>query len=408
MSTRKKQAPTIQASPQGKRKRYDEEEDSDVSDSELSELNEEDITAFEREEEDEDDDDEEEEDEDEEDYEFEDEKDLSEEEMSSRKGPSTSTSKAAAKPPLKSTTDTAKSSAADKAPTIRLTLKMGKEKLREATSTWTPPPGVAGTSSGAPTPKDPVRPARGRKVVAEESSSEEDDDDDEEEEEDVEGEVEMEVEAEGEDDDLVDEDAEGETDDELLDSDEEMAGADPFRSRTGTPDMSRMTKRQKGMLDDVYSADLLELPAGIERSSAAKIVPLTADEAALKRAEMARRRKNLTDQRLEEEKMDTINKLLKKQTPKMRKSGRTGDVTPALGEMDSGVVIGGGAVAGKPPNMVRWVSDARGIRVHVPESWLVGPAGDVFRKMGETETMKAARERVQAGRVGRMVEEMEE
>lgn len=94
---------------------------------------------------------------------------------------------------------------------------------------------------------------------------------------------------------------------------------------------------------------------------------------------MARRRKNLTDQRLEEEKMDTINKLLKKQTPKMRKSqGRqTGDATPNEANPDGGV-----AEAPPTPKMVRWVSNKDGIRVGVPESWLAGPVGRVFMPQG--------------------------
>ncbi|KAI5846538.1 PAPA-1-like conserved region-domain-containing protein [Morchella snyderi] len=166
----------------------------------------------------------------------------------------------------------------------------------------------------------------------------------------------------------------------MADSDEDAEGTPEFGSRAGTPDMSRLTKRQKSKLGDVYSADLLELPAGIERPSAAKATPLTADEQALKRAEMARRRKNLTDQRLEEEKMDTINKLLKKQTPKMRKSqqGRqTGDATPNEAGGPDGLVE-----APPPPKMVRWVSNKDGIRVGVPESWLAGPVGRVFMPQG--------------------------
>ena len=38
----------------------------------------------------------------------------------------------------------------------------------------------------------------------------------------------------------------------------------------------------------------------------------------MRRAEMARRRKNLSEKRNEEEKADTINRLLKKQAPKRR------------------------------------------------------------------------------------------
>ena len=111
--------------------------------------------------------------------------------------------------------------------------------------------------------------------------------------------------------------------------------------------------------------------------------PETAEEIALKRAEMARRRKNLTDQRLEEEKMDTINRLLKRQAPKVRgkpvsggKSGVAGDATPSV-EAGTGEV--GGVVQEAPePTMVRWISSKEGVRLYVPTSWLDTPAGRVF------------------------------
>src|SRR5208282_6859066 len=45
---------------------------------------------------------------------------------------------------------------------------------------------------------------------------------------------------------------------------------------------------------------------------------LTADEIALRRSETARRRKNQSEQRLEEEKIETINRLLKPQAPRRR------------------------------------------------------------------------------------------
>lgn len=94
--------------------------------------------------------------------------------------------------------------------------------------------------------------------------------------------------------------------------------------------------------------------------------------------------------------MDTINKLLKKQTPKMRNKGRdTGVATPADLEPNSM------PESFPVPKMVRWVSNKDGIRVGVPDAWLVGPAGKVFVKQVETERMKAARGR-------RMVEEVEE
>jgi len=107
----------------------------------------------------------------------------------------------------------------------------------------------------------------------------------------------------------------------------------------------------------------------------------------MRRVEMARRRKNLSEKRNEEEKvghmyslelhitnneqMETINKLLKKQAPKTnaRRNGfnpTAGDGTP---ESDH-----------KPdPIFVRWVSNKDGNRIGVPVEWLEGPVGAVFQ-----------------------------
>lgn len=90
----------------------------------------------------------------------------------------------------------------------------------------------------------------------------------------------------------------------------------------------------------------------------------------MRRAEMARRRRNLSEKRNEEVKMETINKLLKKQAPKTTKKGAMGD-DMAEGEF------------AKPnPIFVRWVSGKNGITVSVPEEILEGPAGRVFGGVG--------------------------
>ncbi|KAK9476974.1 hypothetical protein V1514DRAFT_260427, partial [Lipomyces japonicus] len=78
-------------------------------------------------------------------------------------------------------------------------------------------------------------------------------------------------------------------------------------------DYARLTDRQRARLLDQVSTDLQELP---EDNSRKKV--FTADELALRRTETARRRKNLSEKRREEEKRDTINRLLKKQAPKRK------------------------------------------------------------------------------------------
>jgi Ino eighty subunit 2 len=109
----------------------------------------------------------------------------------------------------------------------------------------------------------------------------------------------------------------------------------------------------------------------------------------MRRAEMARRRKNLSEKRNEEEKasglshpnsswltliqMETINKLLKKQAPKT--NARRKDLNAVAGEATPD---------GEPQNVnplfVRWVSNKDGNRIGVPEEWLEAPVGSLFQK----------------------------
>jgi Ino eighty subunit 2 len=212
-------------------------------------------------------------------------------------------------------------------PTIKL--KIGKDKLRQATSAWTPPPGAAdigaGPTAATATPDStaasiPKSNPRGRKVILEDSDEDDDEEDDDESKMD---EDEDDQDNEGEE--LNDEDAEGETDEEMVDSDtnDNTPGTD-FMSRTATPDMSRLTNRQRTRLGGITTDDLLELPSGfgvefrvrhvlgisanewLEKPGSKNVVTLSAHEQELKRAEMARRRKNLTDQKLQEEKVRAI------------------------------------------------------------------------------------------------------
>ena len=102
----------------------------------------------------------------------------------------------------------------------------------------------------------------------------------------------------------------------------------------------------------------------------------------MRRAEMARRRKNLSEKRNEEEKADTINRLLKKQAPKRRgkisqaeiaQQDRLDDDVAEEEILDEDV-----EVRKANPVFVRWVSGREGSRVGVPEEWLGGPMGRIF------------------------------
>lgn len=69
--------------------------------------------------------------------------------------------------------------------------------------------------------------------------------------------------------------------------------------------------------------------------------------------------------------METINKLLKKQAPKIsRKSQLNGDQTPDMESQRAN------------PVFVRWISNKDGSRAGVPDDMLTGPAGRVFVKGG--------------------------
>ncbi|RAL17802.1 PAPA-1-like domain-containing protein [Aspergillus homomorphus CBS 101889] len=172
-----------------------------------------------------------------------------------------------------------------------------------------------------------------------------------------------------------DTDAEGEPDDqdesmlmtgnggEELDEEDEEDDLDS--DGTPTADLTRMTKRQRGNLGN----DFLQLPMEPQVKK-----HLTAEERAMRRAEMARRRKNLSEKRNEEEKMDTINRLLRKQAPKRR-----GRIPAAEAAENASADQEIQEAYQKPdPTMVRWVSGRNGSRVGVPEEWIGTPAAQVF------------------------------
>ena len=95
-----------------------------------------------------------------------------------------------------------------------------------------------------------------------------------------------------------DEDEDG---DGMLDSDSDGDGG----SGSATPDLSKLTRRQRAVLDEAEEAGLMALS-----NEAQKKKHLTAEEHAMRRAEMARRRKNLSEKRNEEEKVCSVNEIL--------------------------------------------------------------------------------------------------
>ncbi|KAM0721608.1 hypothetical protein Q7P37_002533 [Cladosporium fusiforme] len=165
---------------------------------------------------------------------------------------------------------------------------------------------------------------------------------------------------------------EGEEEEELGDEDDDLSGSDVDvdGSRSATPDITKLTRRQRGAYEE-ENVGLLALS-----NEAQKKKMLSVEEHAMRRQEMARRRKNLSEKRNEEEKMETINKLLSKPAPKRRTRAeimaaqQAADVTPG-GEDDQG-----GPKAN--PLFSRWVNNKDGSIVAVPEEWLESPLGDMF------------------------------
>ncbi|KAH8811561.1 PAPA-1-like conserved region-domain-containing protein [Xylogone sp. PMI_703] len=243
-------------------------------------------------------------------------------------------------------------------------IKISKAQSGKQTATVKPPP-----SKGNLMSVEQKEMANGSddEELSELDSVEDDEDEVEEEDEEVSMQMGNEEDAEGEDEDVEvvdeDEEEEEEEEDEEMDSDDETPAGG---SRATTPDISKLTKRQRARLVEGGSGHLLALPDEVQVKK-----HLTAEEHAMRRAEMARRRKNLSEKRNEEEKMETINKLLKKQAPKTssrrKEITNAGDVTPDTEPQ-------------KPnPLFVRWISNKDGNRICVPEEWLDKPVGSLFQ-----------------------------
>ncbi|KAF5628308.1 uncharacterized protein FTJAE_8845 [Fusarium tjaetaba] len=187
-------------------------------------------------------------------------------------------------------------------------------------------------------------------VAGQEGDEDDEDEEDEEEEEDDEGEG-----GDGGDDDDEDDDGDGNPDESI--------------------DLTKMTKRQRARFEDDNAHQYMKLSDEVQ----AKKV-FTAEELSMRRQEMARRRRNLSEKRNEEVKMETINKLLKKQAPKVnRKAAAAG--------------AGGLEDSNKPdPVFVRWVSNKTGVRVAVTEEMLDSPAGQVFKPSSKLAPGKMVQE----------------
>ena len=258
-------------------------------------------------------------------------------------------------------------------------------------------PKKPGTETKKPSPEQVLEAApKVTSVEEKEMSFAESDDDDELSElddEDIEPDQEQQEDDDSEEEDEDEEDAEGE---EASDSDEEMSSppdallpsltaaasvsgaanlsdSDDFdTSQMGTPDPSRLTRRQRGGADDT-------LIALTNEASKKKI--FTAEEQTMRKKEMARRRKDMSEKREKEEREGTLRKLLEKAPPKKKKGERDADVMDVDGE-------GGDADAARAkvnPVFIRTIMSANGTRIGVPEEWAGKLAGALFDRARKLE-----------------------
>ncbi|KAJ2124930.1 INO80 complex subunit B [Coemansia sp. RSA 720] len=96
-----------------------------------------------------------------------------------------------------------------------------------------------------------------------------------------------------------------------------LSGLSESEFGLGMTPTANLTRRQRAKLNNENGEELMELPVEVKRSK------FSAEEAALRKSEHARRRKFQSLQRAEQLKNDTINRLLNKQTSKGR--NRVGD-----------------------------------------------------------------------------------
>lgn len=155
---------------------------------------------------------------------------------------------------------------------------------------------------------------------------------------------------------------------------------DSDSDRSGNPDLTKLTRRQRATYEslpaDASGSHLMALS-----NEAQKKKFFTDEQITMRRVEMARRRKDLSDKRMQEEKEGTLKRLLTKQAPKRRSRAQMmadaeredfagGTWTP------DGVDL---VVVPKPNKLfVRTVIGRDGTRVGVPIEWLGTPVGRVF------------------------------
>lgn len=161
---------------------------------------------------------------------------------------------------------------------------------------------------------------------------------------------------------------------------------DRMALRLGTPDITKMTARQRARHDPVQDEYLQTLSQGVDlntssgMASSKKKVQLTEEEQTLRRAELARRRKNMSMRRLEEEKQETIDKLLKKRASRSRNKILAGAEDSSAGPGSPAAFGGSGEVSVvearrnkitlRHPTLFSWKSSSHSFSLSLESDWV--------------------------------------
>ncbi|KAK8847351.1 hypothetical protein IAR55_005208 [Kwoniella newhampshirensis] len=182
------------------------------------------------------------------------------------------------------------------------------------------------------------------------------------------------------------------SDDELLLRDDDEAAEDDGMSSRRSVSPSKLTARQRAKGNKDLQETLLQLPNEL---TGKKQLVLTEAEKQERREETARRRKRQSEQKLQDEQDQTINRLLRAQTSKSR--SKLDNPSPAL---DSGGPSSHPSptrrVPATPGSMIRWVSTVSNdgdvvIRVAAPkekDEWLGLDSGEKVEKEEEEDVVE--------------------
>ncbi|RMD40703.1 hypothetical protein DV735_g4444, partial [Chaetothyriales sp. CBS 134920] len=160
------------------------------------------------------------------------------------------------------------------------------------------------------------------------------------------------------------------TDEERSDEDDDDGRSSSPMSGTGTPDPAKMTKRQRGQ----ESEHLISLDMGPQQRKF-----FTDAEKAMKKDEHARKRKELTKRKIQEEKAAALNRLLKPQAGKSRGAAPKPETLANLERTHEAAMAEEEEPAEKPNRLyTRWVNNAKGVSLAVPEEWEAKYVGEVL------------------------------